>query len=318
MKFLNYIIAIATLILLMTLLIKQKPQEHKLVGGPEEGTFTIFTAGIAACLERQNPELAIKALKTGGSSDNLKMVNKGKAEIGLAYAADSYLGFHGDLEDDKDRYSDIRALGRVYSATAELVVRHNSIIETPYDLVKRRIAIGSPGSGSAHSAERYFRSLGIWHQLTPIYIGYHLGMMELSSGRAEAVWQLVGAPSRSIEHLNLKVPLRFIDLARAARASDFFVHYPFYTKAEIPAKTYRGQDRPIETFQDQTLLVCHIDTDPQLITELLNLIYSPVGVAALRKRHPIAADLNSHKGLQGVTIPLLPVAETFWKELGQL
>ncbi len=294
------------------------PDTIKLGGGPEGGTFIIFAKGIAALLEQQDPELKIAVLSSGGSVANLKSVDTGKVAMALAYAGDAYLGRQGGLSKETTRMTNVRALGRIYGSTAQLAVLQDSVIQTPYDLVYRRVAIGSSGSGAAHSAERYFRSIGIWDHITPLYIGYALGMIELSSGRAEAVWQLVGAPSSSISELNRKTPLRLIELSRAARSSDFFAENPYYTETEIPANTYRGQHRAVETFQDNTLLVTYINADKELLKKTLRLLYSPAGIAALRKRHPIAKDLDVNKGLQGIIIPLHPVAEEFWRKAGQL
>lgn len=304
-------------ILLLIFVFNRDTETLKFAGGPDGGTFILFASGIVDMLKAENPDFNIEVTDSGGSIANLKKVEAGKAALALAYSGDAYLGRLGELNRKTPPLTNIRALGRIYGSTAQLAVRQESVIQTPYDLAFRRVAIGSSGSGSATSAERYFSSLGIWDQITPLYLGYRLGIKEVSSGRAEAVWQLVGAPSASIEELNSKHQLRFIDLGTAARGSDFFVKHPYYTEARIPPGTYLGQPLEVETFQDNSLLVAHLNTDAALVRASLELLYSPKGIAQLRKVHPIAKDLDIHKGLQGVRIPLHPAAEEFWKELGQ-
>ncbi len=308
----------ALLLLVLVLANSRNPDTIKLGGGPEGGTFTIIANGIASLLQQEHPDQQITVISSGGSVANLKKVDTGAVIMALAYAGDAYLGRQGELSKETTRLTNIRALGRIYGSTAQLAVLEKSVIQDPYDLVYRRIAIGSSGSGAAHSAERYFRAIGIWDHITPLYIGYALGMTELGSGRAEAVWQLVGAPSSSITKFNKKQPLRLINLNKAARSSDFFTQNPYYTETEIPANTYFGQTRAVETFQDNSLLVTHIDTDTELLKSTLKQLYSPAGIAALRKLHPIAQDLEIPKGLQGIIIPLHPVAEEFWRKSGQL
>ena len=119
-------------------------------------------------------------------------------------------------------------------------------------------------------------------------------------------------------HANSKHPVRLIDLSELAEQSDFLLEYPFYSSVNIPAGTYRGQLHPIDSFEDNTLLVAHPDTDPQLISASLHLLFSPIGIAQMRKIHPIAKDLDMLKGLQGIRIPLHPEAEKFWREQGVL
>jgi TRAP transporter TAXI family solute receptor len=315
------IIIIGSAILLFLLLVIASHRNADILkfgGGPQGGIFIEIATGIVDLVNNSTPDFKLEAVSSGGSVDNLKAVDSGEIPLALAYSGDSYLGHLGKLENEKGRFENVRALGRVYGSTAQLVVRKESIIQSPYDLESRRVAIGSSGSGAAHSAERYFRALGIWDKITPLYIGYALGMDELSANHAEAVWQLVGMPSPSIVELNRKQPLRLIDLSRAARATDFYAKYPFYSETEIPAGTYLGQETAVETFQDNCLLITHVEADKKLLQTTLNLVYSRVGINSLRKVHPAANDLEIHKGLQSIEIPLHPVAESFWEGMGQL
>lgn len=308
----------ALILVALFLIFDRKTESLKLVGGPEGGTFTVFADVIVELLRAEDPTLQIVVIKSGGSVSNLKMVDSGRVTMALAYAGDAYLGWRGQLSKIGTPMENVRALGRIYGSTAHLVVSHGSTIQTPDDLAFRRVAVGSFGSGAAHSAERYFRILGIWESISPVYLGYDLATAELVNGQVEAIWQLVGAPSTSISALNDIFPIRLIDLTLAARKTYFFVKYPFYTETLIPPETYRNQDQGVETFQDNSLLVANTETDPKLISLSLRLLFSPEGIALLRKAHPAAQDLDINKGLQGVRIPLHPAAETFWREQGLL
>ncbi|HEY5672894.1 MAG TPA: TAXI family TRAP transporter solute-binding subunit [Malonomonas sp.] len=287
-------------------------------GGPQGGTFIVYSEGLAGLLRQKLPDLPIKVTGSGGSAANLNDVEAGKVDIALVYAGDAYLASLGRLKHHPERLKNVLALGRVYGSTAQLVVLKESRIKTPEDLVNRRVAIGSSGSGAAHSAERYFRILGIWDEIIPLFLGYDLAMKELTNRSADAVWQLVGAPSASIVATNRKHPLRLIDLLELAEQSDFLLEYPFYTSVSIPAGTYFGQLQPVESFQDNALLVVHAETNPQLIATTLRLLYSPQGKEQMSRIHPVGKDLDLHKGLQGIQIPLHPEAIKFWREQGML
>jgi TRAP transporter TAXI family solute receptor len=311
-------LSIVLLVGLTWLIADHSKEKVRLGGGPEGGTFIVYANELAKLLQQELPELQFKVTSSGGSVANLDNIEAGKVALALAYAGDAYLGRKGLLKNHQIRQKNIQALGRVYGSTAQLVVLKESIIKTPEDLVNRRVAIGSSGSGAAHSAERYFRILGIWDEITPLYMGYDLAMEELISRRAQAVWQLVGAPSASIVNTNRNHPLRLIDLSELAEQSDFLLEYPFYSRVNIPAETYHGQTQPIDSFQDNTLLVAHPGTDSQLITTTLQLLFSPEGKQQMLKAHPVAKDLELQKGLQGIQIPLHPAAEKFWREQGIL
>jgi len=299
-------------------LVAPPSQTVRMGGGPDGGTFIVFTNGLAEMLRNELPGLQLKVTGSGGSAANLNDVEAGRVDIALVYAGDAYLASQGLLKHHPERLKDVLALGRVYGSTAQLVVLKESRIKTPEDLVNRRVAIGSSGSGAAHSAERYFRILGIWDEITPLYLGYDLAMKELTNRSADAVWQLVGAPSASIVTTSRSHSLRLVDLSELAEQSDFLLEYPFYSWASIPAGTYRGQDQPIVSFQDNTLLVTHPATDPKLLATILRLLFSPGGMQQMRKVHPVGKDLDIQKGLQGIQIPLHPEAIKFWREQGIL
>ncbi len=309
-------LTIFLLVALVWLNAERSIERVRLGGGPEGGTFLVFSKGLGEILQQEFPELKIIVKNSGGSVANLELVEAQKVDLALTYAGDAFLGSQGQMEKDPHKFTNVRALGRVYGSTAQLVVLKESPIESPEDLANRRVAIGSSGSGAAHSAERYFRILGLWEEITPLYMGYDLAMQELLSGRAQAVWQLVGAPSKSIVNAGRKQPLRLIDLSELAEQSEFLLKYPFYSTVNIPAGTYRGQPRSIKSFQDNTLLVSHPAADPQLLTATLNLLFSPQGIQQMRDTHPVGQDLDPLRGLQGVQIPLHPVAEKFWRERG--
>ncbi len=311
-------LTIALLIAIVWMNAERSTKKIKLGGGPEGGTFIVFSKGLAKILQQEFPGTKITVKNSGGSVANLDLVEAANVDIALTYAGDAYLGSQGQLEKHRNPLGKVQALGRVYGSTAQLVVLKESAIKTPEDLANRRVAIGSSGSGAAHSAERYFRTLGLWDEITPLFMGYDLAMVELLSGRAQAVWQLVGAPSSSIVKANRKHQLRLVDLSELAEQSDFLLHYPFYSRVSIPAGTYPGQTRPIDSFQDNTLLVTHKEADPQLLTSVLSLLFSPQGIQQMRNIHPVGKDLDVQKGLQGVQIPLHPAAEKFWRERGLL
>lgn len=308
-----------TLLIIAYVVISNKPQPEGTVwigGGPPGGALVVFAEGLAELLQNASPDLDVNVIGSGGSVANIRSIQAGKLDLAWGYAADIYLGYQGRLIEDQPPFDNVLVLGRVFGSTAQLVVPRNSVVRSPYDLVNRRIAIGCSGSGSAHSAERYFRAIGIWDEIIPLYMGYDLGIQEMNKGRAEAIWQLVGIPSPSISRLSSERPIRLLDLFDAAEEHELFVDYPFYAESVIPAGTYSGIENPVRSYVDNTLLVTHQEVDPELIKLVLQVFYSPEGISYMREKHPIAFDLDISHGLQGVKTPLHPEAVQFWWKQG--
>ena len=244
-----------TLLLLLPTACKGPQSRLALGGGPTGGTFHNFATGLAQIINEGMPEIRVTAERSGGSVDNLARVEEGKIAMGIVFASDAYLGSRGELREGMAPTRNVRAMSRLYGATAHLVVRQSSSIRSPLDLKKNRIAIGNPGSGSALAARRYFQSLGIWQEIVPLHVGFDMGLDELRRGNVEAVWLLVGSPNLSVRKLAHETPIRLIDLLGAPSAQHLFETHPYYTATLIPAGSYPDQNQAVSTFEDPALLV---------------------------------------------------------------
>jgi TRAP transporter TAXI family solute receptor len=297
---------------------RRQGPEVTLGSGPSGGTFEKIAAGMAQVFHRDIPGVRFVVKPTGGSLANLFDVNQGRLSMGMVFSGDAYLGWKGKLRKGLPPTTHVRALARLYGATAQLVVPGPSSIRRVEDLRGRRVAIGGSGTGSALTARRYFQSIGLWGRIIPIHEGYATGVEDLKMGNIDAVWLEVGFPNEYLLSISEEVPLRFLDLTPAAKAGDFFSRYPFYTPTVIPAGTYLGQEREVLSFQDAALWVAGAGTSEDLVFSSLRALFSTRGLKLMQAAHPVAQDISLAKGLQGVKIPLHPGARKFWREKGML
>ncbi len=292
---------------------KQKPA-LVLGGGPPGSTFQNFAVELSTLLNREITEVRIDVESSSGSVHNLTQVNRGEMSMALVSAEDAHFGHLGQLPEDQPATENVMALVRLFGSAAQLVVPKSSPIRTPFDLRKARVAIGNHGSGSALSAELFFRSLGIWKDVTPIYENVTMGLAELSQWGVEAVWLLAGFPNEALQETNRTFPIRLLDLTEEVVLSGFFSTYPSYSLARIPAGTYKGQELDIFTFQNSILWVANREMDEELAYRALKLLFSDQGLTRMRFALPVARDLDVKKGLRGIKIPLHPGAVRFLRE----
>jgi TRAP transporter TAXI family solute receptor len=294
---------------------RQRPLYH-FGGGPTGSTLHHFAAGLVSLINQTDLSHRLVLNRSGGSLANLTEVNEGNLDMALVYAGDAALGSLGRLDHNLPPTSQVRALARLYGAPAQLAVLQRSAIHSPGELSRRRVAIGNPGSGSALAAERYFRSLGLWEEIIPVYLGTVMALEDLDKGAVEAVWEQSGVPSAPLQDFARRSGLRLLDLQAGAMASGLFEHYPFYTASYIPAGTYRGLDRDVATFQDAALWVAHERVSAEFVAKALALVFSAAGQKQLRQADPVAKNLSLDFGLYGVDIPLHPGALGFWQQQG--
>lgn len=285
-------------------------------GGPTGGTFNYFANGIAIYLSRALPNVEISSEGSGGSGENLRRVNSGQVDFGIVYSGDAYLGAAGQLPNDTNKYVNAKTLGYLYGAPAQLVVRADAGITSAKDLAGKRVAVGNAGSGAALAAERFFRHMGLWEEISPQFLGYSPAASAFRDRRIDAFWVLVGYPNASIIEAATQDNIALVNLHNDAEASGFYDAFPFYARVEIPADTYRGQSDPVITFQDSTFWMASSQVDDDIVYESLKIIYSPEGLQHMVTAHSAAREMSIEGGLTGASVPLHPGAYRFWTEQG--
>lgn len=300
------------LFLLMLLLCGGCPDDgvhYRLGGGPSGGTFRPVAVGLAEIINEGLPQVRVRALPSGGSQANLVDVESGRLDMGLVYATDLVQS----LESPGAKGEELTVLARLYGASAHLAVRQGSVITSPYELRRRRVAVGGPGSGAARSAERFFRAIGVWPEMIPIYSGYGQGMDDLRKGWVDAVWEMVGVPSQSLAAVAGDSGMRLLDLGDALEKSAFLQDQPDYVAAVIEAGSYGGQRDPVRTFEDSALWVARRQVDPQLAYRMLEVVFTPPGFDRMRRVHPVTGALDASNAVPRAGLPLHPGAVRFWQ-----
>ncbi|MDD3311909.1 TAXI family TRAP transporter solute-binding subunit [Pseudodesulfovibrio sp.] len=297
---------------------KEQPRKRFLAfgGGPTGGTFNFFANKIASIVSTADEGLDIAPRGSGGSAENLRSLNKNGVDMGIVYSGDAFLGREGRLPGDPAHYDKVRALGFLYGAPAQLVVRADSDIHAVRDLTGRSVAVGNPGSGAALAAERFLRHLGLWDKMKIRHLGYSQAAQDFADKRIDAFWVLVGYPNSAVIEAASMTPIRLLDLHAEAKASGFYGQYPFYVEVEIPGGSYAGQADPVDTFQDAALWCAGASLDEGVVYDSLKAIYAGAGIKALAQAHKAARDMSVKGGLRSVSIPLHPGAVRFWREQG--
>ena len=288
----------------------------KIGGGPTGGTFNTFANGMAIYVPNVYPEIKASAVGSGGSVENVKRVHRGESTFGMCYAVDSALGALGKLPKDPTKYDKVRALGYLYGAPAQLVVRADSGIKSAMDLKGKRVAVGNAGSGAAASAERFFRHIGVWDNFKPTFMGYSAAASAFKDGKIDAFWVLVGFPNRSVIEASVQVKINLINVGDDAEKTGFYKAYA-YSPVEIPAGTY-GEGMPAcRTFQDSTILSAGAAVPADLVYKVMKALWSKKGMEAMVAAKKTFKAMTLENAFRGASVPLHPGAAKFWTEQGK-
>ncbi len=286
-------------------------------GGPAGGTFQVVANAIQVYGPvKKSKSFKLRAQSSAGSVENLRKVNKGRAQFGVVYSGHVYLGRNAQLKNDKKKYEDVLAVSYLYGAPAQLVVRANSGINSTKDLVGKKVGVGNAGSGAFANCELFFTHLGIWDKIERNAMGYNDAANAFGNNQLDAFWLFTAFPSGAVIMAAQTNDIALVDLDKDANASGFYAAYPYMSKLAIPAGTYKGVDAATPSFQDSALWVANSKVSDDIVYELLATIYTDEGLAHMVSQKKTFKEMSVANGVNGIVTPLHPGAEKFWKEKG--
>jgi len=295
---------------------------YKFSGGPSGGTFQYFASGISQWTNDKKllGMNKVNVSASAGSTQNVRLVSAGKADFGIAYAGDTYLASVGKLSPkDTRKYTGTRAVGYLYGAPAQLIVREGSGINSAADLKGKRVGVGKGGSGAAANAERFFKGLGVWDKMDPQFLGYNNAAAAFSNKQLDAFWVFAGYPTAAVIQAAQQNSINLINVYNDAKKFGVFSEYPFYSPLDIPANTYKGQSEAVKSFQDSALWIANEKVPADVVYNMIKSVYSQQGLAYLITIKKTAKQMSVAGGTKGTSkLKLHPGAEKFWREMGVL
>ena len=292
----------------ITLRLQREHEGVALAAGPLGGEYWRFLTSVTRGL----PESAgVQVVATEGSVANAFLIESQRARVGLmqsdvAAAAVTGQGVFAEF----GPLSHLRAAASLFPEPVHIVVRADSDIERLADLAGRRVALGSPESGSRHTALRLLAHAGIDPGgLTPVeYAGPADALARLAAGELDAVIEVASAPWQHLQAALASAPLRLVglDTEQAARLG---AELPGLVPLTIPARTYAGQTAAVPTVATTALLVAHSDVADATVEAVLEYIYE----AAVDRGGVLAARLSRERARTGITIPMHAGAQRFFE-----
>lgn len=225
--------------------------------GNSGGVFDRYGEALAAVLRRRLPTLTVGTRPTDASVANVELVAEGVCEIGMSLAdtaADAVRGT-GTF----GHAYPLAALARTYDSYVHLVVRADTSIDDVTALRRRRVGLGSPGSGTRVLATRILQQAGL--DVADVRVtdqALETSARALGAGRLDAFFFVSGIPNSAVATLAATVPIRLVDLARWVPGM-VDTHGPEYVRGPIPASTYHLADT-VETLSVKNYVLA----DPEL------------------------------------------------------
>lgn len=250
---------------------------------------------------------------TKASVENLNLLQQGKGELAFALGDSVKSGWDG-LEEAgfPGPLTELRAIAAIYPNYVQIVASAESGIETLEDLKGKSISVGAPASGTELNARAIFAAAGMsYEDMGKVeYLPYAESAELIKNRQLDATLQSSGLGVAFIQDLAATMDINIVAIPAEVVES---IGAP-YVASVIPAGTYDGQEQDVPTAAIGNILVTHAGVSDETAYQMTKLMFENLDrmVAA----HAAAKDIDPAKALTGLSIPLHPGAERYYREAG--
>jgi TRAP transporter TAXI family solute receptor len=280
-----------------------------------------YPVGVALCRlvndGRAEHGLRCSAQPSEGSLANIAALREGAIALAIVQSdvqADALAG-EGPFA-DAGAFEGLRSVMSLHGEPLTIVARADAGIAGLEDLAGKRVALGSPGSGTRALADALIDALG-WtaetFAATPD-IGPARAADALCGGEIDAFLYAVGHPALAIQEVTAACDVTLVGAAGPA-VDALVASDPALTPATIPGGLYRGVEEPVETFGVRATVVTRADVPDDVIGTIVAGVFDDL--PTLRSLHPALAHLDPQAmASEGLSAPLHPGAERYFRERG--
>jgi len=213
--------------------------------GGTGGVYYPIGGGLANLLSKTIPGVHATAEVTGGSVDNLKLINSGGSELAFSMADAALDAFNGE-DKFKGTKVAVRTLMVLYPNQMHVVTIEGTGIEKLADLKGKRVSTGSGGSATEVMAFRVIEAAGLDKDkdIKRERLGVAESVNALKDRKIDAFFWVGGLPTAAVTDLGATpgVKIKLIDHTEVLDAMNK-KYGNLYAASVIKAGTYPGQDK---------------------------------------------------------------------------
>jgi len=255
------------------------------------------------------------AQNSAGSIENVRAVVTGEIDAGLVQADVAAWAFQGEHVFAGDKSPRVlRAVASLYPEKFQIVTRRDANIHQISKLRGKRISIDEIGSGTLSVMRIVLEAHGLTEKdLLPVYLKPVFTQDKMVSGELQGFVMMAGIPMEAVTRIS-DIGISLVPIAPEI-ASRISARYPYLVPGEIPAEAYPGIPAT-PTLQVYALLVVSSETPEELVYAVTTALWSKRTLSLLNEGHPQGKMITLKTALDGVSIPVHPGAERFYREQG--
>ncbi len=244
------------------------------------GGFQLFGHHLVEVINDADSTLYVEAVATKGSRENLPLLEEDRIDLGLVEGNAARQALDGMGRDP----ADLRVLSVMYPNPGMFVVRGDSRYQSIADLKGRRVAFGTRASGLRILARDVLDGLSLKPErdFEQVILDRSAdGPRLVLTHEVEALWGAgIGWPG-FVKVAEGREGARFI-APKAREVRQILSKHPHLKPMSVPAGTYRGQARQIDSVGLWSLILVRPDFPADVVYRLARAIHR--GESALAQR----------------------------------
>lgn len=254
---------------------------------------------------------------TGGSLDNLRLINDGDCDLGIAQGNNMMDAYNGTGDYVDNAYENINAMfGGLSKGFFQVVVLENSPIQSMADLKGKKVCMGPAGNAAIILANLVWSKYGFTtDDIKTTYVAYDDGISQLEDGNVDAVYIQTAIPASAIQQLAAGGKgYRLISVDEDI-ANELCEEYGYFGYGTIATTVYDNLKEDCHTMYVSNMVAVRADLDEDLVYEMTKAIFENLDI--IKSSHKAASGLTLENAVR-VSIPMHPGAERYFKEVGAI
>lgn len=282
------------------------------------GVYYPTGGAIAKIVNAQKEKYNLRATveSTGASVFNINAVLSGDLDFGITQADRQYQAYKGLAEWEGKPQKDLRSVFALAPEAVTLVVSEESGIKTLKDAKGKILNIGNPGSGNRQNAIDVIAAEGLNYEkdLKAESVKAADAPRMMQDGRIDGFFYTVGHPNGNIKEAT--AGKRKARLVPITNVDSLLQECPYYSRTVIDISQYPEalNKENVPTVGMLATLVTSAKQPDDVVYAVTKEVFE--NLDEFKKLHPALASLTKESMLEGLTAPLHPGAEKYYREIG--
>ncbi len=307
------ILVIALICLMVLSLTACGSDRVRMATGGNTGTYYSYGTAVSQILSSEvGASFTIEA--TGASKANIQLIASGESDMAIVQNDVVYYAYTGTDLFEGEKIEGFSAMAGLYAEVCQIIADPSAGIDSIEDLVGKNVSVGDAGSGVEFNAKQILAAYGIsFDDINVQNLSFGDSADALKDNKIDAFFCTAGAPTTAVMDLASTNDIVVLEIDDA-HAQQLISDYSFYTRYPIPAGTYNGVDEEVWTVAVKATFIVSNDLSEDLVYEMTKALFEKKD--DITAAHAKGAELDPAAAIEGISVPLHPGAEKYYREIG--